>query len=105
MSAAAKREQIDLRWTGTAWLSRCQLSLPHGKPPEESIVCDRQYETVSDSARRSLLHRHDLILHDVILPLRRVLAHVEGEDLLAVHLRRLFHLGPVRKHLRPFPCR
>ena len=40
-------------------------------------------------AHASLLHRHHQILHDVILPLGRVLAHVEGEDLLAVHLGRV----------------
>ena len=44
--------------------------------------------------KRSLLHRHDQILHDVVLPLGPVLAHVEGEDLLAVHLGRVLHPCP-----------
>jgi len=47
----------------------------------------------------SLLHRHDQVLHDVILPLGRVLAHVEGQDLLAIHFGRVFHLVAVRQHL------
>ena len=46
-------------------------------------------------APASLLHRHDEILHDIVLPRGRVLAHVEGEDLLAVHAGRVFHpAGP-----------
>ena len=41
-------------------------------------------------------HRHDQILHHVVLPLRRVLAHVEAEELLAVYLptRSPFKLTP-----------
>ena len=36
------------------------------------------------------LHRHYEFLHEVLLPLGRVLAHVEGENLLAVHFGRVF---------------
>src|SRR5687767_2729084 len=48
----------------------------------------------------TLLLRHHQVLHDVILPLGRVLAHVEGKNLLAVHLADAFHVVPVRKHLK-----
>ena len=42
------------------------------------------------------LHRHHQILHDVILPLGRVLAHVEGENLQAVRFGRGFHLAKAK---------
>ena len=38
----------------------------------------------------SRLYRHHEVAHDVVLPLGRVLAHVEGENLLAVGFRRVF---------------
>jgi hypothetical protein len=42
--------------------------------------------TIALHRKHSLLHRHHQILHDVILPLGRVLAHVEGQNLLAARL-------------------
>ena len=48
---------------------------------------------------RLLLHRHNEFVHDVILPLRRVLAHVEVEDRAGLGARRIFHTVAVRQHL------
>src|SRR5581483_2086987 len=43
----------------------------------------------ADATERSILHRHHQILHDEVLPLRRVLAHVEGQDAAGFGLRRV----------------
>ena len=47
-----------------------------------------------------LFHRHDEAIHDVIFPLRRVLAHVEIEDRPGLVAWREFHTEAVRQHLK-----
>src|ERR1041384_5437564 len=41
----------------------------------------------------SVLHRYNQPIHDVILPFRRVLAHVKGENAGSFGLRRVFHFA------------
>jgi len=41
----------------------------------------------------TLLHRHDELVHDVVLPLGRVLAHVEVEDRNGLGARGVFHFA------------
>src|SRR6267142_5834387 len=46
-----------------------------------------------DGIEISVLHRHHEVLHDVILPLWRVFAHIKGQDSGGVCLRRVLDLA------------
>ena len=45
------------------------------------------------NGRTLILHRNDQILHDVVLTLRRILAHVEAEDARSVWFIGKLHLA------------
>ena len=72
-------------------------ALTGGEGDEAPTDADRQREGPAPEPRRAwaglILHRHHEVLHDVVFALRRVLAHVEGEDAGGVVFRGVFHLA------------
>src|ERR1017187_2141307 len=66
-------------------------SQPQSKGKTGTIQQLRAFETGERAVL--FLHWHDEAVHDVILPLRRVLAHVEIEDRAGLSARRVFHLA------------